>query len=310
MKEGHLPNTEDYFHLDSRGFPLSRGSAYDEWLEVRRRSVSATDATKLLKKSGAPSSQREKLVESKLGLRTDFHFSAYDLGIEREPVIAELVRELYPEEFFETNDFLYHANNPRHVATPDLVSFDSVCEIKVSTQPLSRIRGRYMDQLQWQMYVLDRPLALFVVENRYDEELEFEWVHADPKRIQDLVVAADCLLADIDQREVHIRTQPEVPREVPASEPLVVEEIQPRVSIAAPSYQIRTDSPDVFEIETMRRALTLYCEGYDSDSIAEKIGFESRDVVANLGRSIFTLGADLIDPNAPNFMNYWSEEEH
>jgi hypothetical protein len=187
------------WHTAPNGEAITRDDYYDDWLEIRRRSVSATDARKLIKQNGLPSLQVASLLKEKSEQQAEFSHWAFERGIEREPIIADWVTRNFPEYRFEASSRLYKAAISRHVATPDMIGIDTVCEIKVSSKPLAQIRNTYSDQVQWQLYVTGASKALFVVENRYSEGIEYMWIPRDESRIKALVRAADAFLLSLDE---------------------------------------------------------------------------------------------------------------
>lgn len=187
------------WHTAPSGEAITRDDYYDDWLEIRRRSVSATDARKLIKLNGLPSLQVASLLREKSGDQAEVSHWAFERGIEREPIIAHWVTRNFPEYRFEASSRLFKAAIARHVATPDMIGIDTVCEIKVSSKPLAQIRNTYSDQVQWQLYVTGASKALFVVENRYSEGIEYLWIPRDESRIRALVRAADAFLLSLDE---------------------------------------------------------------------------------------------------------------
>ncbi|GII98117.1 hypothetical protein Slu03_04950 [Sediminihabitans luteus] len=181
------------FRTGADGAPLG---SHDRpaWLEARRAGVTATDCSKIVRRDGVPSAQRQGLLEKKVFGSSDPEFWGYAHGREREPVIAAWVEA---EFGIAPNAFLCHGHDEAHLATPDGIGPDAVAEIKTSVLPLRAARGRYWDQLQWQMHVTGVERSLFVVENRYTLEREVEWVERDEGRLMMLVQHADEFLDDL-----------------------------------------------------------------------------------------------------------------
>ena len=177
---------------DANGNLISKDSDERAWLELRKTGLTSTDAGKLIRFNGERRVGWEALFETKLpGYEPEF-FDSYALGVEREPKVAEWVIEQFPQEGFFHNEFTYlSTEDERFMTTPDLVGDFSVCEIKVSSADLKTNLQRYRDQIQWHMMVLDAPVCLFVVENRYDQSKSCEWVNVDQKRVDALTRAAE-----------------------------------------------------------------------------------------------------------------------
>ena len=178
------------------GFPVSRAERPEDWRIIRRNGVTATDATKLLRKNGKPSRQRIRLLRSKVVGDVEPSFDSYALGVEREPLIAAWLSDEVMDS--EPNDVLFHGANPRHLATPDMIGPDFVIEIKVSSQTLDVIVKKYADQIQWQMHVMAVSQGLIVLEDRYSQEITSMWIERDDSRIEALVEAADDFLEKLD----------------------------------------------------------------------------------------------------------------
>jgi hypothetical protein len=182
---------------DPQGALISNQSDEEAWLGLRKTGLTSTDAGRLIRLNGEKRTGWRDLFETKLpGYEPDF-FDSYSLGVEREPKIAEWVREEFLEEDFVHNEFIFlSSENQRLMTTPDMVGDFGVCEIKVSSADLKTNLRRYRDQIQWHMMVLGAPACLFVVENRYDQSKEFTWVDADNRRISALSAAAEEWLDD------------------------------------------------------------------------------------------------------------------
>jgi len=175
--------------------------ALDEasWLNARKHGITASDANRLIKLSGERRSTFWDILQSKSEDYVSPHFQSFELGIEREPAIAEWVISTFPEERFIVNNWLFESETfEGHLATPDLIGARNIAEIKVSTKPLSQLISRYRDQLQWQMHVLGCDSVLFVVEQRIGQGIEFDWVERDNERISFLIEAANYLLERFD----------------------------------------------------------------------------------------------------------------
>jgi hypothetical protein len=176
--------------------------ALDEagWLEARKTGITASDANRLIKLNGERRSTFWDILQSKTEDYVSPHFEAFDLGVEREPAIAEWVISNFPEEGFIVNNWLFESESfDGHLATPDLIGARNIAEIKVSTKPLSQLISRYRDQLQWQMHVLGCDSVLFVVEQRIGQVIQFDWIERDNERISLLIEAANYLLDRFDE---------------------------------------------------------------------------------------------------------------
>lgn len=171
-----------------------------QWLKARKLGITATDVNRLIKLSGDRRTTWWDVLESKSPDYVPFEYESFSLGIEREPVIAQWAIETFPGEGFLANKWLFaDSEEPRFMATPDLIGDYAIAEIKVSTKPLDQILSRYRDQLQWQLKVLNCERLLFIVEQRSSQTIEARWINADAARQDQLEVAAYELLAELEE---------------------------------------------------------------------------------------------------------------
>lgn len=175
-----------------------RGVSYDKtkpetrqpWLDQRRGGITATEI-----RDWGTASKRRGILEFKVtGQMEDLSGNAYvNHGNLREPMIAEWIEGKFG---IAPCDAVYsHAQNPRHLASPDGISLDLLTrelivgtedavlsEIKTSkhnlhpgkldaarvlvqVEPGSQFdRSNYYTQMQWQMYVMNATRTLFVWE--------------------------------------------------------------------------------------------------------------------------------------------------
>jgi hypothetical protein len=159
------------------------------WLDQRIGGITATD----LRDWGQGSKRRAIITEKVTGVYDGGTNPYWEHGIRREPVIAEWVEQNFG--ISPCMNVYSHHDNPRHLASPDGVSLDpftgallvgttdaALCEIKGSTKDLTpgpldgaryviRVsegspfdRANYYTQIQWQMYVMNATVTLFVWE--------------------------------------------------------------------------------------------------------------------------------------------------
>ena len=179
------------------GHPIHADLDHEVWTELRKTSIGASDAMKLIKQNGEKRTSFEQLLTQKKNGEQDQHFWSFDHGVNREPHIARWVQLYLPNFEMVPNRFVFGGEDIRHTATPDMVGPRSLAEIKTSTKPIRQTLSRYFDQLQWQMYVTEYESVLFVVESRNTQEIEYEIVYRDSDRIDLLVEAANELLEHI-----------------------------------------------------------------------------------------------------------------
>lgn len=183
---------------DSQGNLIDKVQNEGLWLEARRAGITASDANKLIKLNGERRSTWWDVIASKEPSFVSPYFDSFTEGIERESNIADWVSENFQEEKFVHNSWLYASwEEDRFLATPDMIGQFAIAEIKVSTKPLEETLSKYRDQLQWQLFVMDCPQLLFVVENRHSRQIETSWIPADEIRQSQLFEAALEILDEI-----------------------------------------------------------------------------------------------------------------
>ncbi len=133
-----------------------------QWLEARRRYVTATDIGRLA--NGGPSVFAAVKAE-KHGANTFTGNRYTEWGHEREPVMLDHMQFLYG---IVPNDALYV--NDGRAATPDGVGVDRLAEAKTTVRAwadldeLRSLKPQYYDQMQWAMHVVEVDVNVFVFE--------------------------------------------------------------------------------------------------------------------------------------------------
>ena len=193
---------------------LARSSDREAWLWHREQGVTAT----MVSKAATPAGFAEVVAEMEAERREITPNAYMDWGNEREPYIAEVVKERFG---IMPNDWLISAGGKLSpdrwmMATPDGLSLDHkvIGEYKTTGKPLDKIPAHYMRQVQWQMWVTDAERCLFAYELRLDApggfapdfDINTQWVDRDDKKIKELVAVAEKLqtinvYASWDQRE-------------------------------------------------------------------------------------------------------------
>jgi hypothetical protein len=222
-----------------------RGAEYDHakpetrapWLAQRQGGITATE----IRDWGQGSKKREIINFKVTGDWADLTgVQAVDHGVRREVVIAQWMQGKFGIE--PSNALYAHPENPRHLATPDGVTLDpfsrelvvnsvgaAVAEIKTSAHDLTPgkmdgsrwlieidrdsyfLKSNYYTQIQWQMYVMNATVTLFIYE-RHNGEIDSEtgtytpigapewcWIPRDDALIDVLVnKVAPAALAEID----------------------------------------------------------------------------------------------------------------
>lgn len=168
------------------------------WLEARTLGVTAT----MVQRAFTPAGMKEVLAE--FDEPREVTPNAYmDWGNEREPFIAEVVKQRYG---LLANDWLISKGSRMSadrwmMATPDALSLDHkmIGEYKTSGKPLDKIPAHYMRQVQWQMWVTDAESCVFAYELRLDApggfapgfDVESQVVKRDDELIEKLVAVAE-----------------------------------------------------------------------------------------------------------------------
>ncbi|MFB9776164.1 YqaJ viral recombinase family protein [Brevibacterium otitidis] len=171
----------------------------DEWFEVRRGGVTATDMYRLMYGGKATWAT----VKAEKARPPAFRGNAYTAwGIERESVIAKRICGEYPLQ--HNTDVLQHADDPRWMATPDLLDPAGalVGDIKTAVwkgRPWDSVPPNYFTQLQWQMFVTGIREAILAVEWHDDfmpvsNDLSIYSVEYDEEHVGECVEVAEAFL--------------------------------------------------------------------------------------------------------------------
>ena len=193
--------------LGADGLPVSSDNKQD-WLKARMTGVTATDINKIVSPTLKISSQSEKLLKGKLEIKEEIEepqLNSYMVhGNEREPIIAEWALGNFD---MQPNNFLFYGLNSQHLATPDGIGKDFAGEIKTSLKPLKSILGYYMNQMQWQLNVMQMEKCLFIVEQHESFkplDIDYMWVYRDEERINFLIKHVDEFIYKLNH-ELHKR---------------------------------------------------------------------------------------------------------
>lgn len=187
------------------------------WHEARARAVSATLAAKL-----GSAADVEYIVAREVRERLNdarFRGNAYTRwGREREPFLEQVGLERYG---IVGEDRLFHARaNHRHVCSPDGIAIHpehgrvALGEYKTSGKELTLAKATangYIDQIQWQMYVMEADWAVLIwelrdgIKDQYDTYVPVvggeHIVMRDDERIAELVRRADRFLEVLDAEQ-------------------------------------------------------------------------------------------------------------
>lgn len=128
------------------------GTDRETWLRHRMAGVTATDIARLAR--GGEKTWGAIRAE-KAGKGRDFTNAAMQHGHDREPVIIRFAEKQFGVSSF--GKLVAASDEPRFLATPDAIGA-KVAEVKTTVHDwttLADVPGRYVDQLLWQMRVLD-----------------------------------------------------------------------------------------------------------------------------------------------------------
>lgn len=176
-----------------------------EWLEVRKKYVTATEVAQLVRRG---ESYWQELRDVKAGVREAkdlSHIPAIRHGREREPHIVSYVQSLEPG-MVHNEDLVVRLG--KYAATPDLIGDGLVGEIKtVKDTRLAKLQaaddwptGVYRDQVQWQLFVTGAIACVFCWEPYEDwdgtlvpreDKRGNITIHRDEERIKQLRSVAD-----------------------------------------------------------------------------------------------------------------------
>lgn len=173
----------------------------EEWLQHRRRYITATDVARLEESARAWAD----IAAEKRGDARPVPVNAYmQWGIDREKVLVAYAGRRSGLDV-RCNDRV--AVRGRYAATPDGVGDDVTIECKTgSPSGLRRDRRKHEAQMQWQMHVLGVSRCLYVTEERLQDEFgvfvpgraRVETIARDEERIASLVDLAERFLAGAD----------------------------------------------------------------------------------------------------------------
>jgi hypothetical protein len=289
--------------IEGPAYDKSKPETRQPWLDFRRPGLTAT----MIRDWGTTSKRREILEEKATGEFKDLSDLPYVAhGNVREPVIAEWVRNRFGIEPCES--VYAHPENSRHLASPDGVTLDPfsrelvvgtqdavLAEIKTSKHDLTPgpldadgvlieiaqgsqfERSNYYTQMQWQMYVMNAGMTLFVWE-QHDDKIDPEtntftpigpprwaWVPRNDALIKVLVEkVAPKALAEIDTA-LAIRSNELPPAsEFPAEDAILVQDVLKARDAAALAEASRTAAWSALEAKYV---------GEDKPDRKEDLGF-------------------------------------
>lgn len=193
------------------GLEILSFDSRDEWLDARKKYVTATEVSQLIRRSQSYWDELREIKDGRRQAPDIGHLPAVRHGRDREEAIVPTVRNV--DSRLQHNERLFVLNG-RYAATPDLVSDDReiVGEIKaVKDKRLDTCRNSsgwptpaYYDQMQWQMFVTGAGRCVFAWEPYEDWGGELvpredyrahQIVKFDRQRVAELKKVADKFLA-------------------------------------------------------------------------------------------------------------------
>lgn len=139
----------------------------DEWLEERKKYLTATDIAALM--TGGPAAWR-RIKESKAGIAKAIGMTAaMSYGHQREPEIASYVSTFEDDRLVPNDKLCVSDIDPRLAATPDMLGIvDGECvvigEIKTTKNGWDEIPRNYWVQVQTQLFVTGAEHCVFAWE--------------------------------------------------------------------------------------------------------------------------------------------------
>jgi len=181
----------------------------DLWRALRLGKITGSNADRLLTDPKRKTYAQELLVELLTESEEDrFVSDAMQWGIDQEPN-AILWYELETGSSVKPVGFVISGDNDNFGASPDgLVGEDGLIEVKCpgSRAHLDHLEhgpgSKYLQQMQWQMYVTDRQWCDFVSYSpRFDEDLQgcIFRIQRDPPQIGKLIAGADKVLSHMER---------------------------------------------------------------------------------------------------------------
>lgn len=197
----------------------------EQWLEARKRYVTATEVAQLVRRGESYWRELRELKAGRRECKDLSHVPAVRHGKEREAAIVPFVQSLEPD-MVHNEDLVVRLG--RYAATPDLLGDGIVGEIKtVKDTRLAKLQaaggwptGQYYDQVQWQLFVTGAIACVFAWEPYEDwhgtlvpreDKRGNITIHRDEERIKQLRSVADRFL-DVESTPVATEVPDEVQR--------------------------------------------------------------------------------------------------
>lgn len=176
------------------------GAPEDEWHEGRAEGVTASEIHSI-----AAGSRRtwRRILDDKLNGSTFKGNGHTRRGHEREHGLVAAAAQLDGVVVLAPSGALFgNHESPLHRGTPDGLGIHAelghyIAEAKHHDEGWTqdRIPADHLDQMLWNMHVLDVDWALYVWGVEGEDDIHHEWVPRDDKRIAQLVAQADAFIA-------------------------------------------------------------------------------------------------------------------
>lgn len=274
-------------YRDQCGLPIGRSQTADHWYSILYFGFSEEDAGRL-----------RGIERDRIPLKTAWRQLRFDAPEDKdnfspsfactdEAEVLGWLTDRYASEAFVRNEFVYHVAGSNHLASPPFISESAVCEVITSAFTPVDLNDSRLDRLQWYMYVLNKPRALLLVQNKINREIEEFWISRDQNRIAKLSGAAGTIMkawgvecrslggnveiADILRECQHLETTVGGPSDLPEDRQII--DAQPPLK--------RLHWPIVLQ------AAREYCAGLSIEEISKNSGVHHNQVLAALTRLIF-----------------------
>lgn len=180
----------------------------EEWLEARRKVITATEVSAILGLHPYETARTVYLKKTGQMPETEQTEAMY-LGTKLEPLIAEMHAERHGLDFardMEQTGFMIAKDNPRHGATPDYIikPTDTLLECKWAGPNTMRNFGQdgtddvpqhYLLQVQWQLHCSGKAKAVLTVLTAYGKVKTFA-IERDDEIIRRMAFRANLFIGE------------------------------------------------------------------------------------------------------------------
>lgn len=197
LKEKYAPIESD---SHEEKFRVIETKTREEWLELRRHYITATDIARLATLNQAEWDRVRAEKNGEIGFTGN---DATEWGNQREPHIVEWLQANVDPTLQANDQLCVNLTRPYMAATPDTISIDGKVsvQIKTSNKPLAPIDApqKYIDQCLWEKATLEaETMSLAIEEHKNMTEIVgtlCDEVPDNPERLAFLIEVAERFLA-------------------------------------------------------------------------------------------------------------------